>query len=152
LPEAKNEMVSSQMARMPRSSTGPEVALRRSLHRRGLRFRLHRRDLPGTPDIVLPASRLAVFVDGCYWHACPEHGVVPKSNTEWWKSKFASNQLRDARKDRELVDLGWTPVHVWEHEDPEEAADRISVLGKDRIGPDQYRSSGADCGNLRSTN
>jgi DNA mismatch endonuclease (patch repair protein) len=100
---------------MPRESTKPEVALRRALHARGFRFRLHRRDLPGTPDIVFPRQRLAVFVDGCFWHGCAEHGVLPKNNREWWRAKLAANVERDARKDAALVAMGWTPLHLWEH-------------------------------------
>src|SRR4051812_16232274 len=88
-PIPKDAGVSERMSRMPRASTKVEVALRRSLHARGLRFRIHRRDLPGTPDIVLPGVRLAIFVDGCFWHACPDHGVVPKNNRQWWQEKLA---------------------------------------------------------------
>ncbi|MER3453275.1 MAG: very short patch repair endonuclease [Chloroflexota bacterium] len=115
------------MSRMPRESTGPELALRRLLHARGLRFRLHRRDLPGTPDIVLPRARIAVFVDGCFWHGCPEHGTLPKHNREWWAAKLAANVERDRRKDEELVALGWLPLHFWEHTPVEEMVD--SVVG-----------------------
>jgi DNA mismatch endonuclease (patch repair protein) len=113
---------------MPRSSTGPELALRRELHRRGIRFRLHRRDLPGTPDIVLCRVRVAVFVDGCFWHGCPEHGGIPKNNHKWWAEKLEKNRERDEQKDRELSGLGWLPFHVWEHESVPEAADRIERL------------------------
>jgi DNA mismatch endonuclease (patch repair protein) len=88
-------MVSAQMSRMPRASTKPEVALRKRLHAQGLRFRLHRRDLPGTPDIAFARQKVAVFVDGCFWHACPDHGVIPKNNREWWMAKLAKNLSRD---------------------------------------------------------
>ena len=148
MPKPKNVMVSVQMARMPRASTGPEVALRRSLHSRGLRFRLHRRELPGTPDIVMVRPRLAVFVDGCFWHNCPDHCTLPKNNRDWWEAKFEGNRERDRRKDAELIALGWTPHHVWEHEDPDVAAERIAVLV--RRGPGCQPSSAA-CGNLKST-
>jgi DNA mismatch endonuclease (patch repair protein) len=133
-PVPKNEMVSAQMSRMPRESTKPELTLRRALHARGLRFRLHRRDLPGTPDIVFPRQRLAVFVDGCFWHACPDHGVVPKNNREWWQEKLAKTCERDARKDAELEALGWTPVHLWEHTSVEEMADAVVELWAQRRG------------------
>ncbi len=108
--------------------TGIEVALRSELHRRGLRFRLHRRILPGTSreiDIVLPASRVAVSVFGCWWHGCPEHFSQPKRNAEWWAAKIASNVARDADTARRLVELDWTPIEVWEHESPVAAADRV---------------------------
>jgi DNA mismatch endonuclease, patch repair protein len=135
-------MVSAQMSRMPRASSKPEVAVRRALHARGFRFRLNRRDLPGTPDIVLPRWRLAVFIDGCFWHGCPDHGVLPKNNGEWWKSKLAGNAERDARKDRELRELGWHPVHFWEHEDVERVCDAIQDMTASGERPDsESRSS-----------
>ena len=133
-PEAKSPTVSQQMSRMPRESTGPELALRRELHRRGLRFTLHRRDLPGTPDIAFTRAKVAVFVDGCFWHGCPEHRSIPKTNTSWWEAKFAANAERDHRKDGELAELGWRPVHVWEHDSAVEAACRIQAVWADRIG------------------
>src|SRR5262245_29901703 len=123
-PKPKSEVVSAQMRRMPRSSTGPEIALRKAMHARGIRLWLHPRELPGRPDIVLPAARLAIFVDGCFWHGCPEHGVLPKNNREWWRAKLAANQERDARKDAELRMAGWLPVHFWEHTDMGKAADK----------------------------
>lgn len=131
-PMAKSVLVSKQMSRMPRVSTKPELLVRRALHARGLRFRLHRKNLPGTPDIVLTKARIAVFVDGCFWHSCPAHGVLPKNNREWWAAKLATNIDRDRRKDAELVELGWVPVHLWEHVDPEDAATQIWRLWDDR--------------------
>jgi DNA mismatch endonuclease, patch repair protein len=131
----KSTLVSEQMSRMPRSSTGPEVALRKELHGRGVRFRLHRRDLPGTPDIVLCRANVAIFVDGCFWHSCPDHGGIPKNNSEWWAQKLKSNRERDERKNRDLISLGWLPVHVWEHESVGHAADRIEILWRVRGDP-----------------
>lgn len=122
------------MSRMPRSSTKPEVALRRALHARGLRFTLHRRDLPGTPDIVLSAARIAIFVDGCFWHGCVLHGTLPKNNHEWWRSKLSTNAERDTRKDAELVALGWTPLHFWEHAGVGEVVEEIIPLWRARTG------------------
>lgn len=113
---------------MPSRDSTPEVLLRRALHRRGVRFRLHRRGLPGRPDLVLVRSRLAVFVDGCFWHACPQHGVLPKSNGEFWREKLEANVARDRRNDRELAELGWRAVRVWEHDDPECVAEELAVL------------------------
>jgi DNA mismatch endonuclease (patch repair protein) len=121
------------MKRMGRRDTAPELAVRKALTARGLRYRLHRRDLPGTPDIAFVAARVAVFVDGCFWHACPEHGVTPKANREWWQAKLDTNRDRDARKDRALVDAGWLPVHVWEHEEPEAVAERLIRLIASRV-------------------
>ena len=108
--------------------TAPEVAVRRELHRHGVRFRLHRGDLPGRPDIVLVRVRVAVFIDGCFWHGCPEHFTVPRANREWWLEKIAANRRRDERTAQELRDMGWEPVRVWEHEDPVVVADRLRCL------------------------
>jgi DNA mismatch endonuclease, patch repair protein len=124
--------VSAQMQRMPRASSGPEMLIRRELHRRGLRFRVNHPQLPGRPDLAFTGARVAVFVDGCFWHACPDHGVLPKNNREWWKSKLARNVARDREKDAQLDVMGWVVVHVWEHEDPVEAADSIERLWRSR--------------------
>jgi DNA mismatch endonuclease (patch repair protein) len=112
---------------MPRRDSKPEVALRRELHRRGMRFRLQAA-LPGRPDIVFPRVRLAIFCDGCFWHLCPQHGVLPKNNHDWWRTKLEANVRRDRAKDDQLVSLGWTSLHVWEHEPTEAAADRVQAL------------------------
>lgn len=114
------------MSRQRTVGTQPELMLRSALHRRGVRYRLHPRDLPGRPDIVLVRVKLAIFVDGCFWHGCPTHFVSPKSNAEWWAAKLAANIDRDRRVDASLVELGWEPVHVWEHEDADVVADAIS--------------------------
>jgi len=121
------------MKKMPRRDTGAEILLRQALHRLGLRYRVNLRGLPGTPDIALTRARIAVFVDGCFWHQCPEHGVMPKANREWWKAKLEGNTERDRRKDRALRELGWLPFHVWEHEDAAGAASRIRDLWEKRI-------------------
>lgn len=126
-PVAASSRVSAQMRRMPRAGTGPELALRRQLHARGLRFRVNVRGLPGRPDIALTRARIAVFVDGCFWHRCPDHGVLPKNNTDWWDAKLAENVARDRRKDSALRADGWSVIHVWEHEDPAAAADNIAA-------------------------
>jgi DNA mismatch endonuclease (patch repair protein) len=110
---------------MPRASTGPEVAIRRELHRRGLRFRVNLASLPGRPDVAFTRARIAVFIDGCFWHRCPDHGVLPRNNREWWLAKLDRNVARDKEKDRALIESGWTPLHVWEHEDVETAADHV---------------------------
>ena len=116
------------MKKMPRTDTAVEIALRRELHGLGLRYRVNLRGLPGTPDIAFTKTKIAVFVDGCFWHRCPDHGVMPKSNTDWWKTKLDGNVERDRRKDRELESMDWLPVHVWEHEDPAVAANTIREL------------------------
>lgn len=133
-PTPLNEQVSAQMQRMPRSATQPELALRRVLHAGGLRFRVNRPDLPGTPDIVLSRARLAVFVDGCYWHSCPEHGGTPKNNREWWAAKLRRNVERDREKDAALEALGWLPLHFWEHEPVSAMAATVVALWRERTG------------------
>lgn len=120
------------MRKMPIASTRPELVIRRELHSRGLRFQVNYRDLPGRPDLVFTRARLAVFVDGCFWHMCSEHVRVPKNNREWWTAKLQRNAARDQEKDRRLTELGWMPLHVWEHEDPLTAADRIERVWRER--------------------
>lgn len=104
-----------------RANTQPEVALRSSLHRSGMRFR---KDLSVSvagarvrPDIVFPRARLAVFVDGCFWHGCPQHGHVPRRNLEYWTPKLQRNRMRDSRTSELLRDAGWTVMRFWEHDD-----------------------------------
>lgn len=116
------------MARQARSDTAPELALRRVLHGRGLRYRVGVRpirELRGAADIVFTRARVAVYVDGCFWHMCPEHSTMPANNAAWWKAKLEGNRARDRRTDALLDSQGWHVVRVWEHEDPEEAAERV---------------------------
>ncbi len=129
-----NDSVRQQMRTMPRRDTGVELALRRELHRLGLRFRVQVRALPGNPDIALTRAKVAVFVDGCFWHSCPTHGTAPKNNGAWWAAKLAENVARDRRKDEQLRELGWVPVHVWEHDDPVSSAAAIRLLWVERRG------------------
>lgn len=133
-PSPRDARISRQMQRMPRKDTQPEVALRRALYGRGMRFRKTYPALPGRPDIVFTRARLAVFVDGCFWHRCPVHGTAPKNNASWWSAKLEGNVARDRRQERQLVDSGWTVVRVWEHEDVGEACDRIEALWRSLLG------------------
>lgn len=106
------------MARIGQRDTQPELAVRRSLHKFGYRFRLHRRDLPGRPDIVLPRHKTVVFVHGCFWHrhsGC-KFASSPKSRIEFWNKKFATNVARDDRVQRELELAGWRVLTIWECE------------------------------------
>jgi DNA mismatch endonuclease, patch repair protein len=116
-----------------RRDTGPELALRRVLHRRGLRFRVDFapvKEVRCRADLVFTKARLAVFVDGCFWHFCPEHGNLPKYNRTWWQEKLRLNVSRDRLNDDALVAAGWHVVRVWEHEPVEAAADRVcDILG-----------------------
>ena len=116
-------------ANRPRD-TGPERAIRSALHARGLRYQLHRRavrDVRSEADLLFPKERVAVYVDGCFWHSCPQHRVLPKANAAWWKSKLQANVDRDRRVDAALAGHGWTVVRIWEHEPPESAADVIEA-------------------------
>jgi len=107
----------------------PEIALRQALHRRGLRFRKDYKisidGLTVRADVVFPRQHVAVFVDGCYWHGCPEHCRMPSRNAEYWTAKIARNEARDRRVADGLATAGWRVVRVWEHEKPEDAAARV---------------------------
>lgn len=109
---------SALMARVRQKGTGPELLVRRCLHRLGFRFRLHRKDLPGTPDIVLPKHRKVIFVHGCFWHRHPgcSKTTTPKTRTGFWKDKFCTNVRRDRFNIGKLRELGWDPYVVWECE------------------------------------
>lgn len=135
-PAASSPEALRRMQATRRRDTPGEVALRQVLHRSGLRFRVDQRVLPRSrrrADIVFKAAKLAVFVDGCFWHSCPRHRTKPKSNAEWWKKKLAENRRRDADANRELKNAGWLVERVWEHEPPEAAADRIEKLVRTRL-------------------
>ncbi|WP_309802214.1 very short patch repair endonuclease [Inquilinus ginsengisoli] len=117
LDEAAGGTKSNLMARVRSKDTAPELAVRRELYRRGFRYRLHRRDLPGRPDMVLPRHRLAMFIHGCFWHGCPacDRGMRrPKSNVDFWEAKLAENRARDARNIAALEELGWRVAVIWE--------------------------------------
>lgn len=129
-PAASSDSVAARMARQARRDTGPEVALRRELHRRGLRFRTEY-PVPGMPrrriDIAFTRAKIAVFVDGCFWHGCPDHKGRPAANARWWAAKLAGNAARDRETDAHLRALGWTVLRVWEHVPLAEAADAAVV-------------------------
>ena len=131
----RREVVAPQttkrMSRTAQRDNARERTLRSELHRRGLRFGLHRKLIKGSRrfvDIAFPGTRVAVFVDGCFWHGCPEHGTWPKTNAAWWRSKIESNIERDRDTDRRLHAAGWTVIRVWEHEAVVAAADRIEAV------------------------
>jgi DNA mismatch endonuclease, patch repair protein len=135
---------SRNMARIRGRDTGPEIRVRRALHAAGLRFRLHCRDLPGKPDIVLPRWRTAVFVHGCFWHrhpGCP-NASVPKTRVAFWDAKFAATVSRDARNIGSLRAMGWNVIIIWECETGDAAG--IAGFVKDRLpaaapGPDRRK-------------
>lgn len=118
--------------------TKPELLLRSILHRRGLRYRVATRPIPSVPrtaDLVFPRAKVAVFVDGCFWHGCPLHYRQPGSNVEYWVSKVDRNVRRDQEVDSILRDAGWTVVRIWEHEDPTAGADQVEQVIRTAKGP-----------------
>lgn len=123
-------VVGARFAALRRTDTTPEIETRRKLHSRGLRYRVHAR-VPGLPrrrvDILFTRARLAVSIDGCFWHGCPDHWTRPHTNSEWWDWKIATNQARDADTDAKLEALGYVSLRLWEHVPPAVAADLISA-------------------------
>jgi DNA mismatch endonuclease (patch repair protein) len=109
--------------------TKPELALRRAAHALGLRYRVSVRPLPKvrrTADMVFTKAKIAVFLDGCFWHGCPEHHTKSATNAAYWAEKVMRNRERDAETDRLFVEAGWAVIRVWEHEDPIESAGRVA--------------------------
>lgn len=138
-PFASSVGVRSKMQRQARRDTQPELALRRSLHRLGLRFRVDVPIVPSTRrrrvDIVFPKARVAVLVDGCYWHGCPAHSSAgPRENAWYWGPKLLRNRERDRDTDQRLTTAGWQVLRVWEHEPPDEAAGRVADVVRARSG------------------
>ena len=120
--------VRRRMQATGRRNTAPELALRRELHARGLRYRVEvtLTELPRRRmDIVFTRAKLVVLVDGCFWHGCPEHGTVARANAAYWTDKISTNRARDRDTDARLTAAGWTVLRVWEHEVPSVAADRV---------------------------
>lgn len=131
--------VRSRMQLQRTRDTNPEMAVRRILHEMGLRYRVDRAPLPGIrrrADIVFGPARVAVFIDGCFWHGCPEHGRPrTKANPEYWSSKIERNRRRDADTDSRLAEAGWAVLRVWEHDDPVVVADLVATTVKERRRP-----------------
>jgi len=127
--------VRARMSKQKSRDTGIEMALRKVLHAAGFRYRVHRRPVKGVrreADLVFGPARVAVFVDGCFWHGCPEHGTWPKNNADYWRTKIETNRRRDANTDAVLLEAGWLAVRVWEHEPAEEAASRVIETVQER--------------------
>lgn len=124
------------MRRQATRNTAPELALRRELHSRGLRYFVHRRPVPGLrreADIVFPTARVAVFVDGCWWHGCPEHGGQAKTNSAFWADKIEGNRVRDIDTDEQLASRGWLAIRIWEHEAASVAAAAVEQVVATRL-------------------
>lgn len=122
---------SEQMARVRSRNTDAELLLRRALWSAGLRYRVTSRRLPGTPDITFGPAKLAIFVDGCFWHGCPEHYTAPRANEAFWREKLQRNRARDAKVDAQLAAMGWLALRLWEHqiyEDLASVVERVNQL------------------------
>ena len=130
-PAARNTMKANRS-----TDTGPERALRSALHKLGLRFRKQFRPLPGeriTVDVAFTRVKVAVFVDGCFWHGCLDHGTTPKTHTEFWRMKIETNRRRDRETDERLTAAGWKVMRVWEHEDVTSAAALVAAEVASRV-------------------
>lgn len=122
--QPSSSSVSARMSRQRRRDTLPEVSIRKLLHSRGFRYRVAW-PIPGmkrrTVDIAFIGPRLAIFVDGCFWHSCPQHATSPVANGSWWAEKLEGNRTRDLATNAHLIDLGWRVIRIWEHEDVNDA-------------------------------
>ena len=140
---------SAIMSRVRSKNTGPEIKVRQALHRAGFRFRIHRSDLPGTPDLVLSKYRLAVFVHGCFWH---RHGckrtTMPATNRQFWSEKFRRTVDKDARVLRELAETGWTTAVIWECQLDAGVRRLADLLARTHRHPSSIRSVLRNGGNL----
>lgn len=142
-PRASSGEARLRMKFVRQRDTVPERALRSALHRLGLRFRIQQRPVEGLrrfADIVFVRHRVVVFVDGCFWHGCPEHGTMAKANARFWQEKIETNRHRDADTDQKLREAGWKVVRVWEHEDATLAASLIRNLLQSSGRPHQVAS------------
>jgi len=135
-PEASSPDVRTRMQAVRRRDTAAELAIRRLLHGRGLRYRVDQPVLSQRrlrADLIFRAARIAVFVDGCFWHCCPQHATQPRVNQSWWASKLSDNWRRDRQTDQDLAAAGWHVIRVWEHERPTTAASRIARTVRMRL-------------------
>ncbi len=132
---------SRRMAKVRQKGTDAEMALRRELYRIGLRYRVDYEVLKKprrVADVAFPKLRVAVFVDGCFWHGCPEHASWPKQNSEFWRQKIEANRQRDMDTNERLDRIGWTVMRFWQHESPAEAAEsvaRVVTMARSKLSP-----------------
>jgi len=135
-PSPSSEAALKRMRAAKPRDTAPEKALRSALHSKGLRFRIDQKpikELNRKADIIFRSVKVAVFVDGCFWHGCPVHGTQAKANAGFWKNKIKQNQARDLDTNMRLKKAGWRVVRIWEHEDPEKVSRKIYSLVVKRI-------------------
>ncbi|MFJ7492241.1 very short patch repair endonuclease [Streptomyces sp. NPDC097727] len=122
---------SARMSRQASKNTGVELAVRRLLHSAGLRYRVEY-PVPGMPrrriDVAFPRAKVAVLIDGCFWHGCPQHATQPKANADWWRSKLDRNMARDRETTEHLLATGWTVLRFWEHMPAEEVAATVHAV------------------------
>jgi len=127
-PQPASSATTRAMQGNRRRDTRPELAVRSAVHRRGLRYRVDAQPLPDLrrrADLVFRSSKVAVFVDGCLWHGCPEHCRIPETHEDYWSAKIGRNVARDRDTDAKLREAGWLPLRIWEHDDPVKAAERV---------------------------
>ncbi len=135
-PAASSTAARTRMRSTAQRDTPGELRLRKLLHAKGLRYTIDAKPLQDSPrraDIVFRRAKVAVFVDGCFWHGCPEHGTWPRANEQFWHAKILANKERDGDTDKRLRDRGWEVIRVWEHEDPIPAATRIAGAVRSRL-------------------
>lgn len=134
-PGPSSSAVSERMSIAARRDTRCEIALRKQLFASGLRYRVHY-PVPGrrrrSIDVAFPGVKVAVFVDGCFWHGCPEHGTHPRSNADWWTTKLDANRARDRDTSEVLEAIGWEVLRIWEHANPSDAAERVAEAVRSR--------------------
>ncbi|WP_406100271.1 very short patch repair endonuclease [Streptomyces sp. NBC_01013] len=137
--------VAARMSRQASRDTAPEVAVRKLLHASGYRYRLNER-VPHMPrrtiDIAFTRAKVAVFMDGCFWHGCPEHATQPKANAEWWRQKLDRNMARDAETTAHLVTEGWTVLRFWEHQSPVLVAEQVAEVVDSKKSAERTGSEG----------
>lgn len=130
MPEPLDDNVRRRMQRQRRRDTRLELEIRKRLHALGYRYRVDLRLEPSLRvrgDIVFTRRKVVVFVDGCFWHGCPEHATAPKNNSEWWRKKLDANRERDRHNRKALREMGWTVITVWEHESPESVIEQLTA-------------------------
>lgn len=130
-PTPRDEGTRRRMTRQSRRDTTLEVEIRRRLHALGYRYRVDHRPEPSLRtrgDIVFSTRKVVIYVDGCFWHGCPEHATAPTHNADWWRDKLRANVERDRRNTAALEELGWTVVRIWEHEDVDLVVQRITAM------------------------